>query len=58
MLLLGLDGDPAVHVFAGRESVPRLRLGDRIQGTGQIILWPATHEIEARTTPVRPLARD
>ena len=55
MLLLGIDGDPAIQVFARRESVPPLQLGDLVQGTGQIILWPATEEIQARTTAVRPL---
>ena len=55
MLLLDIDGDPAIHVFAGRESVPGLQLGDSIQGAGQIILWPATEEIQARTTAVRAM---
>jgi hypothetical protein len=56
MLLLGIAGDPAIHVFAKRESAPPLQLGDHLQGTGQIILWPATEEIQARTTAVPRLA--
>ena len=56
MLLLGLDGDPAIQVWAKPGSLPRLQLGERLRGHGQIILWPASEEIQTRTAAVRPLA--
>jgi hypothetical protein len=55
MLLLGINGDQPIKVFARPGSAPQLQLGECIRGHGQIILWPTTQEIHARTEAVRPL---